>query len=57
MKPSSRCDVVFDDPADSDGDGLGTGVWNGEPTTDGPGGIVWTSDHTGTSADLSCAKE
>ena len=54
VKVPERCDLAVDDPTDADGDGLGTGVWHGEPTTDGPGGIVWTSDHTGTSADVSC---
>jgi endonuclease/exonuclease/phosphatase family metal-dependent hydrolase len=54
VKAPARCTVVFDTPDDADGDGLGTGLFFPEPAVDGPGGIVWVSDHTGTTADLSC---
>ncbi|MBM3672182.1 MAG: hypothetical protein FJW86_08400 [Actinobacteria bacterium] len=54
VKSSAKCDVVFDSDADEDGDGIGTGLFFDEPTVDGPGGIVWVSDHTAVSADLSC---
>jgi Endonuclease/Exonuclease/phosphatase family len=55
VKAPASCDLAVDAFDDTDGDGVGTGLWNGEPTPDGPGGIVWTSDHTGTSADISCS--
>jgi endonuclease/exonuclease/phosphatase family metal-dependent hydrolase len=55
VKPPASCDVAFDAVSDDDGDFLGTGLWKDTPTTDGPGGLVWTSDHTGVSADLRCA--
>jgi hypothetical protein len=55
VKSSSKCEVELDPVDDADGDGLGTGLFFPEPTVGGPGGIVWVSDHTGTSADLSCA--
>jgi hypothetical protein len=54
VKPSKSCDVAVDTPGDADGDGVGTGLWNNEPAVDGPGGLAWTSDHTGVSADISC---
>ncbi len=55
MKPPASCDVTFDPASDDDGDSLGTGLWKNTPATDGPGGLVWTSDHTGVSAVLRCA--
>lgn len=54
VKPPGGCEVGFDTPDDRDGDGLGTGLFFAEPAIGGPGGIVWVSDHTGVSADLSC---
>jgi endonuclease/exonuclease/phosphatase family metal-dependent hydrolase len=54
VKSPERCTPAFDPVTDEDGDGLGTGLFFAEPTIDGPGGIVWVSDHTGVSADLSC---
>ncbi len=54
VKPPSACEPEFDTVDDSDGDGLGTGLFFPEPATDGPGGIVWVSDHTGVSADFTC---
>lgn len=53
-KAPTNCAVQTDPKADTDGDGVGTGLWNDEPTSKGPGGLAWTSDHTGASADLSC---
>jgi Endonuclease/Exonuclease/phosphatase family len=54
VKPTKSCTIAVDTVGDDDGDGVGTGLWNSEPTTNGPGGLAWTSDHTGVSADLSC---
>jgi endonuclease/exonuclease/phosphatase family metal-dependent hydrolase len=56
VKAPTSCGLTFDPRADDDGDGIGTGLWNDAPTLDGPNGIVWTSDHTGTSADFACAR-
>jgi len=53
VKAPARCAPVFDPDPDGDGDGIGTGVWD-DPLTDGPGGMVFVSDHSGTSIDLSC---
>jgi len=53
VKPPARCAPVFDPDPDGDGDGLGTGIWD-DPVPDGPGGMVFVSDHSGTSFDLSC---
>jgi hypothetical protein len=55
VRPSKSCAVAVDGPGDDNGNGVGTGLWNDEPTTDGPGGLAWTSDHTGVSADISCS--
>ena len=54
VKPAKGCTVATDPVGDDDGNGVGTGLWNDEPTANGPGGLAWTSDHTGVSADLSC---
>lgn len=56
VKSPSTCTVETDPVDDPDGDGVGTGLWNDEPTVNGPGGIAWTADHTGVSADISCGK-
>jgi len=53
VKSPARCAPVFDPDPDGDGDGIGTGVWD-DAVIDGPGGMVFVSDHSGTSADLSC---
>jgi endonuclease/exonuclease/phosphatase family metal-dependent hydrolase len=53
VKPPARCAPAFDPDPDGDGDGIGTGVWD-DAVIDGPGGMVFVSDHSGTSADLSC---
>lgn len=53
VKAPARCAPVFDPDPDGDGDGIGTGVWD-DPVTDGPGGMVFVADHSGTSIDLSC---
>lgn len=54
VKSPKRCSVTFDSPNDDDGDFLGTGLFKATPAVDGPGGLVWTSDHTAVSADLTC---
>lgn len=54
VKSGRNCPVQFDGPDDANDNGLGTGLFGDEPAVDGPGGIVWTSDHTGVSADISC---
>jgi len=54
VKSPKGCSVTTDPVGDGNGNGVGTGLWHDEPTTNGPGGLAWTSDHTGVSADLSC---
>lgn len=54
VKSPKRCTVTFDSPNDDDGDFLGTGLFKATPAVDGPGGLVWASDHTAVSADLTC---
>lgn len=54
VKAPKGCTPAFDDNADSDGDGVRTGLFNAAPAVDGPGGLAFPSDHTGVSADLSC---
>ena len=34
----------------------GTGLFANQPASNGPGGLVYLSDHTGVGADLSCRK-
>ena len=53
VKAPPRCEAVLDPGADADADGLGTGIWD-DPVVDGPGGLVFVSDHSGISLDLSC---
>jgi hypothetical protein len=54
VKGPKGCRVAFDRASDRDRDGLGTGLFAHEPVSDGPGGIAFASDHTGTAADISC---
>ena len=54
VKSPKGCRVAFDRASDRDDDGLGTGLFAHEPVSDGPGGIAFVSDHTGTAADISC---
>lgn len=49
-----RCAARFDSSADADGDGVGTGLFAAAPAVDGPAGLVWPSDHTAVSMDLTC---
>jgi len=56
VKAPRRCGVRFDSPKDRDKDGLGTGLFADQPAPNGPGGLVYLSDHTGVGADLSCRK-
>lgn len=55
VKPPEGCRAVFDGPTDPDHDGLGTGLFAAAPAVGGPGGLVWPSDHTAVSMDMSCA--
>lgn len=55
VKPAKGCTPVFDPVTDADGNGLGTGLFAATPAGDGPGGLVWPSDHTAVSMDLRCA--
>jgi len=55
VKPPPGCRATFDPTTDADGDGTGTGLFAAEPATAGPGGLVWPSDHTAVSMDVSCA--
>jgi endonuclease/exonuclease/phosphatase family metal-dependent hydrolase len=55
VKPPKTCAARFDPASDSDHHKLGTGLFNATPAVNGPGGLVWPSDHTGVSADLACA--
>lgn len=54
VKRTKGCSVVFDSPDDANGNGLGTGLFGSTPAVDGPGGLAWTSDHTGVGADIAC---
>jgi len=56
VRAPDDCVTAFDPIADTDHDGLGTGLWADIATPDGPGGVVFVSDHTGIAADLSCAR-
>ena len=56
VKEPRSCKVRFDTPKDRDKDGLGTGLFANTPASNGPGGLVYLSDHTGVGADLSCRK-
>jgi hypothetical protein len=57
VKAPRDCKVRFDRARDRDDDALGTGLFAHEPVTNGPGGLVYLSDHTGTAADLSCRRD
>jgi hypothetical protein len=54
VKAPKGCRAVYDSGADADGDGVGTGLFASQPAVGGAGGIVWPSDHTAVSMDLSC---
>jgi hypothetical protein len=54
VKAPRGCKVRFDRASDRDKDRLGTGLFADKPVTNGPGGLAYLSDHTGTAADLSC---
>jgi endonuclease/exonuclease/phosphatase family metal-dependent hydrolase len=55
VKPPKSCTPKFDTGTDADRDGTGTGLFAAQPAVNGPGGLVWPSDHTAVSMDLSCA--
>jgi hypothetical protein len=57
VKGSRSCKARFDTPKDRDKNGLGTGLFADQPAANGPGGLVYLSDHTGVGADLSCRKD
>lgn len=54
VKPPKGCSATFDPITDGDGDGTGTGLFAAAPAVDGPGGLVWPSDHTAVSMDMTC---
>jgi hypothetical protein len=56
VKAPRGCKLAFDRAGDRDKDKLGTGLFADKPVTNGPGGLAYLSDHTGTAADLSCGK-
>jgi endonuclease/exonuclease/phosphatase family metal-dependent hydrolase len=55
VKTPKSCTPKYDSGADGDGDGTGTGLFAARPAVNGPSGLVWPSDHTAVSMDLSCA--
>jgi len=55
VKAPKRCTPKYDSGTDGDGDGTGTGLFAAKPAVNGPSGLVWPSDHTAVSMDLSCA--
>ena len=55
VKSPAGCRPVYDTAADADGDGVGTGLFAARPAEGGAGGLVWPSDHTAVSMDVSCA--
>ena len=56
VKTPRSCKARFDRAGDRDKDKLGTGLFADKPAANGPGGLAYLSDHTGTAADLSCGK-
>jgi len=55
VKAPKQCTPKLDTSGDGDGDGIGTGLFAATPAVSGPGGLVWPSDHTAVSMDLTCA--
>ena len=55
VKAPKGCTPKYDTAADGDGDGTGTGLFAAQPATNGKSGLVWPSDHTAVSMDMSCA--
>jgi hypothetical protein len=54
VKTPPACRPKFDTPTDANGNGIGTGLFAGQPNSSGPGGLAWPSDHIGVSMDMSC---
>jgi hypothetical protein len=56
VSPSLACSPRFDLAADTDADGIGTGLFASRGIDDNQrfNGIVWPSDHVGLSIDVSC---
>jgi endonuclease/exonuclease/phosphatase family metal-dependent hydrolase len=55
VKAPKGCTPKYDTAADGDGDGTGTGLFAARPAPNGKSGLVWPSDHTAVSMDMSCA--
>jgi endonuclease/exonuclease/phosphatase family metal-dependent hydrolase len=55
VKAPKSCTPKFDSGTDADRDGTSTGLFAAQPAVNGPSGLVWPSDHTAVSMDLSCA--
>jgi endonuclease/exonuclease/phosphatase family metal-dependent hydrolase len=55
VRAPKQCTPKLDPATDADGDGIGTGLFAATPAVGGPGGLVWPSDHTAVSMDLTCA--
>ena len=55
---TERIDYAFVAAGDEcdPGYGSGTGLFAHEPSTDGPGGLVWPSDHVGVAVQLRCTE-
>jgi hypothetical protein len=55
VSPSLACSPRFDTAADTDADGLGTGLFANQGADNRIyNGMVWPSDHVGVSLDVSC---
>jgi endonuclease/exonuclease/phosphatase family metal-dependent hydrolase len=55
VKAPKSCTPKYDSGTDADRDGTGTGLFAAQPATSGRSGLVWPSDHTAVSMDMSCA--
>jgi endonuclease/exonuclease/phosphatase family metal-dependent hydrolase len=55
VKVPKSCKPKYDSGSDADADGTATGLFAAKPAVNGPSGLVWPSDHTAVSMDLSCA--
>jgi endonuclease/exonuclease/phosphatase family metal-dependent hydrolase len=54
VAPPPDCDVFFDGPSDTNGNGTATAVFAAEPAEAPVHGIFWSSDHAGVQAELGC---
>ena len=55
VKAPKSCTPTFDSGTDADRDGTATGLFAAQPAVNGPSGLVWPSDHTAVSMDMSCS--